>query len=182
MSRKHRPKQPHPQSERQAQARTQAQGQDQRPVTEHNASQAVGGGRWDTDAPRTVVIAAIIAAVQSLAVIGFGCFLIYRDLIGAPQPSLVSDSPNANFVGTGTAVFIFIVFGFVMIGAWAMVKGHRWGRGAVVLVELILAISAFQMFSGGSPVLGALTLVTAAAAAYLLMFAPDSTRWFASTY
>ena len=38
------------------------------------------------------------------------------------------------------------------------------GKGTVVLVEFILAASAFQMFSGGSSVLGTITLLSAIAA------------------
>ncbi len=90
---------------------------------------------------------------------------------------MVSEAGALKFVGLGTAIFIFIVFGFVIIGSLAFVKGKRWGRGAVVLVEFILAASAFQMFSGGSSVLGTITLLSAIAALYFLMFVPASSQW-----
>ena len=128
-------------------------------------------------APRSVLVAAGIAIVQSVAVMAFGLFLIVRELSGAENASMVSESGSLKFVGLGTAIFIFIVFGFVIIGSLAFVKGKRWGRGAVVLVEFILAASAFQMFSGGSPVLGTITLLSAIAALYLLMFVPASSQW-----
>ena len=131
----------------------------------------------NSGAPRSVLIAAGIAIVQSVAVIAFGLFLIIRELMGAENASMVSETGASNFVGFGTAVFIFIVFGFVIIGALAFVKGKRWGRGAVVLVEFILAASSFQMFSGGSPVLGVVTLASAIAALYFVMFVPDSAKW-----
>lgn len=105
-----------------------------------------------------------------------------REAVGAENDSMVSDSGSGSFVGLGTAIFIFIVFGFVIAGAWAMVKGKRWGRGAVVLVELILGASAFQMYSGGSPVLGTITLLSAVAVLYLLMFRRESSEWAASNF
>ena len=90
---------------------------------------------------------------------------------------MVSDSGAKGFVGLGTAIFLFIVFGFVIVGSWAFVKGKRWGRGAIVLVEFILAAIAFQMFSGGSPILGSVTLASAAVVLYLLMAVPETARW-----
>ncbi|MFR9948858.1 hypothetical protein ACL1HZ_07380 [Corynebacterium striatum] len=128
-------------------------------------------------APLSVLVAAGIAIVQSVAVMAFGIFLIVRELSGAENASMVSEAGALKFVGLGTAIFIFIVFGFVIIGSLAFVKGKRWGRGAVVLVEFILAASAFQMFSGGSSVLGTITLLSAIAALYFLMFVPASSQW-----
>ena len=133
-------------------------------------------------APQPVLVAAALAVVQSIAVICFGIFLIVREVTGAENGSMVSDSGSGSFVGLGTALFIFIVFGFVIVGAWAMVKGKRWGRGAIILVELILTASSFQMFSGGSPLLGAVTLASAAVVIFLLMFVRASTEWAAANF
>ncbi|MDU1462058.1 MAG: hypothetical protein E6898_04850 [Corynebacterium sp.] len=133
-------------------------------------------------APQPVLVAAALAVVQSIAVICFGIFLIVREVTGAENGSMVSDSGSGSFVGLGTALFIFIVFGFVIVGAWAMVRGKRWGRGAIILVELILAASSFQMFSGGSPLLGAVTLASAAVVIFLLMFVRASTEWAAANF
>ncbi|MDO5032090.1 hypothetical protein [Corynebacterium sp.] len=149
-------------------------------ATPKNRGGQAGSGQ--SRAPRSVLAAAGIAVVQSVAVIIFGIFLIVRELMGAENESMVSESGASNFVGLGTAIFIFIVFGFVILGAWSFVKGKRWGRGAVVLVEFILAASSFQMFSGGSPILGAVTLASAVAALYLLMFVPATAQWAESHF
>lgn len=136
------------------------------------------GGR----APGAVIAAAGIAVLQSIAVIIFGIFLVVRELTGAENDSMVSDSGAAGFVGLGTAIFVFIVFGFVIVASWAFVKGKRWGRGAIVLVEFILGAIAFQMFSGGSAVLGAVTLASAAVVLYLLMMRPEAAQWAESHF
>ncbi|HAT1326797.1 TPA: hypothetical protein I8V95_002277, partial [Corynebacterium striatum] len=78
-------------------------------------------------APLSVLVAAGIAIVQSVAVMAFGIFLIVRELRGAENASMVSEAGALKFVGLGTAIFIFIVFGFVIIGSLAFVKGKRWG-------------------------------------------------------
>ncbi|MBK4142464.1 hypothetical protein GWO54_07985 [Corynebacterium macginleyi] len=156
--------------------------QNKHQVNKQQREQSVNPAITPPSAPRAVLVGAGIATVQSIAVIGFGIFLIVRKAMGAENASMVSDSGSGSFVGLGTAIFIFIVFGFVIAGAWAMVKGKRWGRGAVVLVELILGASAFQMYSGGSPVLGTITLLSAVAVLYLLMFRRESSEWSASNF
>ena len=146
------------------------------------SAQPTRGDNAQLGAPQPVLVAAGLAVVQSIAVICFGIFLIVRELTGAENGSMVSDSGSESFVGLGTALFIFIVFGFVIVGAWAMVKGKRWGRGAIILVELILAASSFQMFSGGSSLLGAVTVLSAAVVIFLLMFVRASTEWAAANF
>ncbi|GEB97563.1 hypothetical protein ACTXN7_03445 [Corynebacterium flavescens] len=133
-------------------------------------------------APQPIVIATAISVVQSLAVIAFGIFLIVRELMGKENPSMISESSAGGFVGVGTALFIFVVFGFVIAGSWALLKGKRWGRGAIVLVEFILAASSFQMLSGGAVVLGAVVLVSAVAVLGLLLFVPASAQWSARNF
>ena len=95
---------------------------------------------------------------------------------------MFSDSTNIEWVGTGTAIFIFIIFGFVIASAIAMIKGQRWGRGAIMLVEFILAASSFQMFIGGSPGLGAVTLASALSVIFLMLFMANSAHWFSMNY
>nr|WP_269092939.1 hypothetical protein [Corynebacterium accolens] len=156
--------------------------QNKRHVNKQQRDKSAAPAAAPDSAPQSVLIGAGIATVQSIAVICFGIFLIVREAVGAENDSMVSDSGSGSFVGLGTAIFIFIVFGFVIAGSWAMVKGKRWGRGAVVLVELILGASAFQMYSGGSPVLGTITLLSAVAVLYLLMFRRESSEWAASNF
>ncbi|MDY3127468.1 MAG: hypothetical protein SOW59_04975 [Corynebacterium sp.] len=153
----------------------------------HEVSSEARGGQLERStvrpsAPQTVKIAAAIVAVQALCAMCFGLFLIYRDVTGAENPSMITESSTALHVGTGTAVFIFIIFGFVIAGAWSMVNGKRWGHGGVVLVQFILVAISFQMKSGGSPVIGVLILASAAIALYLILVAQASRAWFEATF
>lgn len=134
------------------------------------------------DAPQTIVIAAAIAIVQSLAAIGFGLFLVYKDLVDGKAPDVLSDASSSQWVGTGTAVFITLVFGFVIAASIGLLKGARWGRGAIVLVQFILAASSFQMMSGGAIALGIAVLFSALAVLYLLLVAPASVQWLRLNY
>ena len=63
-----------------------------------------------------------------------------------------------------------------------MLRGKRWGRGAIVLVQFILAASSFQMMSGGSILLGIVTLASAVLTLFLIFVVKSSGEWFALNY
>lgn len=150
---------------------------DRHPQDRHTSPSVAGAA-----APQTVKAGAGIAIVQSIAVICFGLFLAAQDFLDGDDPSLESTGAAAQWVGVGSAIFILIVFGFVIAAAIAMTRGHKWGRGAIVLIEFILAASSFQMMSGGAIVLGIVTLVSALGTLYFLLLAPASSRWFATHF
>lgn len=147
-------------------------------VSQKNEKQVKSGPK----PPPSVVYAAILAALQAIAAIGFGIFLMMRDLSGAENESMVTSTSTAAHVGTGTAIFIFIIFGFVLASSFAMIRGWRWGRGAIVLVQFILAASSFQMMTGGSILLGIVTLVSCLLTLFFIFFVKSSGEWFALNY
>ena len=51
-----------------------------------------------------------------------------------------------------------------------------------MLVEFILGAMAFQMFSGGSALLGIVTLASAGLVLYLLMARPETAQWAESHF
>lgn len=132
--------------------------------------------------PRSVYVASGIAIVQAVAAIAFGIFLAVRNLTGVENDSMVSSAASAEWVGVGTAIYIFICFGFVIVGTVAMLRGARWGRGAVVLQELILACSSFQMMAGGAVALGVTVFLSAAVTLVLLNLVESSVKWAESTF
>ena len=147
-------------------------------VSQKNVKQVKSG----PTPPPSIRYAAILATLQSIVAIGFGLFLMVRDLMGAENDSMVTSTSTASHVGTGTAIFIFIIFGFVIASSWAMLRGKRWGRGAIVLVQFILAASSFQMMSGGSILLGIVTLASAVLTLFLIFVVKSSGEWFALNY
>lgn len=126
--------------------------------------------------PTLVRWASIIAILQAMVGLGYAGLLIYREIIGVEDPSLVSDSPNASWVGYGTAIFFAIIFGAVLAGAISLLRGRKWGRGPMVMLNIIFLPVSYYMFSEG---LWAFGLVTAATAILVLvmMFNPRSIEW-----
>ncbi|MGO2573944.1 MAG: hypothetical protein ACTH8I_08050 [Corynebacterium casei] len=147
-------------------------------VSQKNEKQVKSGPK----PPPSVIYAALLATLQSIAAIVFGVLLLVRDLSGAENESMVTSTSTASHVGTGTAIFIFIIFGFVIASSWAMIRGWRWGRGAIVLVQFILAASSFQMMTGGSVLLGIVTLISTLLTLFLIFMVKTSNEWFALNY
>lgn len=105
-----------------------------------------------------------------------------REAAGYNDASIVYESDGANtWVGYGTAVFFIIVFGAVLAGAIMMNRGKRWGRGPVIMLQILLLPIAYYMFSGGAFVFSVITALTAIAALALL-FSPRAVDWAARNY
>ncbi|QBB90560.1 hypothetical protein [Corynebacterium pseudotuberculosis] len=132
--------------------------------------------------PRPVLYGGWIAAIQSLIGIAYAVLLIVREAAGYNDASIIYESDGANtWVGYGTAVFFIIVFGAVLAGAIMMNRGKRWGRGPVIMLQILLLPIAYYMFSGGAFVFSVITALTAIAALALL-FSPRAVDWAARNY
>lgn len=131
--------------------------------------------------PAQIRWACIIALVQSAIVLAFATFLVYRDITGAEETSLVSEGDTIGWVGTGTAIFLYLVFAVVIAGAISLMRGHRFGRGPVAMWELILLPMAFYMFQAGQPLAGTAAGLSAIVA-LVLLFHRRSLEWTAENY
>lgn len=131
--------------------------------------------------PAQIRWAGLIAIAQSAIALAFAAFLIYRDVTGAEERSLVSDSANIAWVGTGTAVFFILIFGSVIFGSVWMMRGHKWGRGPIVLLEIIFLGIAYFMASAGAWI-AAVATAASALAALVFLFNRHSVEWAESSY
>ncbi|WJY99194.1 hypothetical protein CHAN_02815 [Corynebacterium hansenii] len=125
-------------------------------------------------APRSVLIGAWIAVAECALGLGYGLFLLIRDLRGYHDPDAVIS-------GWGTALWFFFIFGAVLAGAVFLLRGHRWGRGPIVMLNLCLAGVAFYMFTSGAVPLGLVTALFALGALGC-MFNPKAVDWAANSY
>ncbi|MEJ6019097.1 hypothetical protein [Corynebacterium sp. H113] len=125
-------------------------------------------------APRSVMAGAWIAVVESTLGIGYGIFLAVRDMMGF-------EDRDAVISGIGTALWFFIVFGAVLAGAIMLIRGHRWGRGPIIMLNLCLLGVAYYMFKSDAYTL-AVPVVIAAIAALYAMFNSQALNWAANEY
>lgn len=126
--------------------------------------------------PAPIRWAGLIAIVQSVVVLAFAALLVSRDVMGAREEDLVSDSSNINWVGTGTALFLGLIFGAAIFAAIWMMRGHQWGRGLIIYLQIIILGLSYFMFTGGAWPAGIATAASALVALFLL-FNPRSLEW-----
>ncbi|WKD59697.1 hypothetical protein [Corynebacterium caspium] len=133
--------------------------------------------------PQSVRMGAVIALIQCAVGLGYAFFLIGRQILGYEAGSIATSKANTlHWVGTGTAIFMIIIFGTVTAGAIIVLRGSakRWGRGPVITLQMLLLPISFQMFSG-IWWLGAITLVSAVLALGCLLN-PRAFAWAAASY
>lgn len=131
--------------------------------------------------PAPVRWAGIIAILQSLIGIGYAALLIYRNIRGYEDPSVVSTQETMQWVGIGTAVFFIFIFGTVLAGAISMLSGYRWGRGPVAILQMLLLPIAYNFFEAGAPLLAVVTAISALLG-LIMIFNPTATTWAAKRY
>lgn len=135
----------------------------------------------DNRPPAPVIWAGIIAIIQSLVGLGYAGLLIVRNIIGYEDPSVMTTQANMEWVGIGTGVFIIVIFGAVLLGAINMMRGGRWGRGPVAMLEMFLLVVAYFMFDGGLYYFAVPTGISAVLGLGLL-FNPTTTSWLSERY
>ena len=152
---------------------------DSSPVSDASVSSSAA----QVPAPTVLRIGAFTTVLQSLVAFAAAFWLIYRDLqtLGEESPSLETTAPAADWIGTGTAVFIFFVFGTTFLGGLSLLRGRHWGRGPIVLLEFLLVFVAFYMFSGGAVLAGVVTAISVVLV-LMGMFHRSSVEWFATSY
>ncbi|AKE41972.1 hypothetical membrane protein [Corynebacterium kutscheri] len=132
--------------------------------------------------PAAVKIAGLIAIVQSVIGLGYAALLLIRGIRGVADESIVYETTDAHTnVAYGTAIFFLIVFGFVIFGALWMMRGHRFGRGPVIMLEILLLLISWYMFQGGQIFLAAATTLSSAFG-LVMLFSPTSLAWVQRIY
>lgn len=132
--------------------------------------------------PPTIRWGGIIALIQSGIGLAYAFFLIYREMTGQEDPSIVYASAEANtWVGYGTAGFFIIIFGTVFAGALNMMRGRKWGRGPIIMLNIIFFPVAYYMFSEGR-YLWAAIVAFSAVACMAMLFNARSVHWMDEQY
>ena len=82
-------------------------------------------------APQVVMVGAWIGVAECALGLGYGVFLLIRDLMGYRDEAAVIS-------GWGTALWFLLIFGAVFAGAIMLLRGARWGRGPIIMLNLCL--------------------------------------------
>ena len=123
--------------------------------------------------PTPVRIAGLIAAVQGFVGAGVAVALIIRAAAGHREETVVIS-------GYGTAVWFAILGGGLLAAGIGLLRGHRWGRGLVVIVELLLLFVAWYMGVGSRQYVAGIVLAAASVIALVCLFRRESIGWYAA--
>jgi hypothetical protein len=128
-----------------------------------------GGDRSGRTAPGTVRLAALVAAVEGVALLGLGVFYAAKTAVARP------DSYGRALLGAAMAVAggaLLLVLGR------ALLRLRGWARSPVIVLQLLALPVAYSLaFQAGLPVYGGPILVLAVAELYLL-FTPEARAAF----
>jgi hypothetical protein len=127
------------------------------------------GHRAGQTAPVTVRLAALVAAVEGVALLGLGAFYAGKTALQRP------DSYGRALLGAAMAVAGGALL--LLLGR-ALLRVRRWARSPVVVLQVLALPVAYSLaFQAGLPGYGGPILVLAVAELYLL-FTPEARAAF----
>jgi peptidoglycan/LPS O-acetylase OafA/YrhL len=113
------------------------------------------------DAPRSLVVAAVLVCLEGLFGIGFGI-----------AEALHTTSSRAT-MGVSTALFFVVVGAALVFCAWGLSRSSGWARGPVLIAQLLCLGLAWN-FKGGDTWPGAIALAVPAIGVLVAILRPAS--------
>ena len=139
-------------------------------------------GHASTIPPEPVRWAGMLGIGESLAGIAYAVFLVvYNAFFSHDVGAVFSEQGRGPLLGYGTAFFFFVIFGVVAFAGVNMLRGKRWGRGPVIMLQMLLLPIAYYIFSAGQW-LWAIPVGVIALVGLGLSFHRRSLAWAAQTY
>lgn len=119
--------------------------------------------------PRPVRLAALVAVVEGLALVGLAAFFLVELAVATPSDTRAT---------VATAVVQLLVGGLLFVIARGLYQVQRWSRSPSVVFQVVsLPVGYTLAFQAGQPWWGIPVLALAVAELYLL-FTPEARRAF----
>lgn len=122
--------------------------------------------------PSSVRLAGWIASFQGLLGVGVAVALVVRAAAGHREETVAIS-------GYGTAIWFVILGGGLLAAGVGLLRGRRWGRGLVVIAELLLLFVAWYVGVGSHRYLAGIALAVVCAVALVSLFRREAIAWYA---
>ncbi|WP_374195265.1 hypothetical protein [Rhodococcus sp. B50] len=124
--------------------------------------------------PSTVRAAGWLVVLEGLVAMGFAVYSIIRAASGEHDQSVTN--------GYGFALWLIVLFGGVLAGGIALVRGVRWGRAVALLAQLLLLPVVWSLLTDSHQPVAGTALALVVVPTLVLLFSPPTSRWLAHEY
>ncbi len=118
--------------------------------------------------PGRLTAAAVLTALEGLALAGLGVYMLYVGIAGDP------DSPQQAETG---GITLLALAALPLVAARGLRLGRSWSRGPALITQLMALPVAWTLYStGGAMIVAAVALALAAVAVAALLVNPTATE------
>ncbi|WP_436844039.1 hypothetical protein [Streptomyces subrutilus] len=118
--------------------------------------------------PGRLTAAAVLTALEGLALAGLGVYMLYVGIAGDP------DSPQQAETG---GITLLALAALPLVAARGLRLGRSWSRGPALITQLMALPVAWTLYStGGAMIAAAVALALAAVAVAVLLVNPTATE------
>ncbi|MBS9371348.1 hypothetical protein GON09_000292 [Rhodococcus sp. B50] len=115
-----------------------------------------------------------LVVLEGLVAMGFAVYSIIRAASGEHDQSVTN--------GYGFALWLIVLFGGVLAGGIALVRGVRWGRAVALLAQLLLLPVVWSLLTDSHQPVAGTALALVVVPTLVLLFSPPTSRWLAHEY
>lgn len=123
--------------------------------------------------PPGVRIAGGVATVQGLVLLGFAVYLVVHAILGYREETV-------EISGYGTAIWFVIMGGALTAAAVGMLRNKRWGRGLIIIAQLVLLPVAYYLGVGSGQWAAGVIVGVSALSVLVCLFRRESLEWYAA--
>ena len=111
--------------------------------------------------------------MQGLVLLGFAIYLVVHALLGYREETV-------QISGYGTAIWFVIMGGALTAAAVGLLRNKRWGRGLIIIAQLVLLPVAYYLGVGSEQWAAGVIVGASAIVVLVCLFRRESLEWYAA--
>ena len=111
--------------------------------------------------------------MQGLVLLGFAIYLVVHALLGYREETV-------QISGYGTAIWFVIMGGALTAAAVGLLRNKRWGRGLIIIAQLVLLPVAYYLGVGSEQWAAGVIVGASAIVVLVCLFRREALEWYAA--